>query len=545
MRFSHQDLTFLCFLILTGAIVGYILDPPPTATFTKKDLLRALKNKSQQQITTTTTATNGNGKKKILLGLNTNLDAIVNDGPSFLKQLNGVDEYVKPVDGSIIGSPQDLASIFTHHFTTSSAGERTIKNETLWKEIESALEQDAYSQISLGGNAALMAEALAKCKSSQLEQISLVGMTGTKIAGRLSSKINVIPGQKTTLIFNGGQDRFHADVDQVHLILEYSSSPSSSGSKWGGKKPDRSNRFIVSSDSSNGVLAALDSMIATTHANTFDIIVLAGIHMMDGITNSVREERLRSVTRYVSSVVPLTSRVHFELGSVGDKDFARQMIHTLVLEGCTDSLGLNEQEFVSVLDSIDAFGSNSTSSSSTTKSSSMSLNKDTRTALLASIPPVIKVQAGITKLFDTILAKQQTTYTCQHVLSRVHFHSFGYHLIVQRKSSSNGNNKSPPAANWPNPEQAVAAGSIIATERACSKSIENLHGAELNLNVSGVKYSTGTEDKTAQVTVDNPVIMWIVNDLSFYLTPVLACVHPKQTVGLGDYISATALASQL
>lgn len=47
--------------------------------------------------------------------------------------------------------------------------------------------------------------------------------------------------------------------------------------------------------------------------------------------------------------------------------------------------------------------------------------------------------------------------------------------------------------------------------------------------------------KTETRFVFSPLASWMRNDVVFIYTPVLVCKYPRQTVGVSDAISATAL----
>lgn len=172
-----------------------------------------------------------------------------------------------------------------------------------------------------------------------------------------------------------------------------------------------------------------------------------------------------------------------------------------------DSIGLNEQEFATLSRVLDV---------------QASLNKDEVDRLSSALPPVAAVQKIAVGIFRECPS-----------LSRIHFHSFSYHLLILKQSSD--------SAVWNHPEQAVAAGSVVATERACAGKVGNLHGNQLNLNVNSVKTAEGETLEVNPASPGSTVLRFRRENLDFYFAPVLSCVSPKQTVGLGDYISAVAL----
>lgn len=74
-----------------------------------------------------------------------------------------------------------------------------------------------------------------------------------------------------------------------------------------------------------------------------------------------------------------------------------------------------------------------------------------------------------------------------------------------------------------------------------------LHGNDLSLlapmRVAGLTLYAGTAE--TELSAASPVLRWAGERGSrFVMAPVLVCQKPRSTVGLGDAISASALAAQ-
>ena len=153
-----------------------------------------------------------------------------------------------------------------------------------------------------------------------------------------------------------------------------------------------------------------------------------------------------------------------------------------------------------------------------------------------------------------VLAKYPT-------LSRVHFHSLGFHLLVERHPSAAAVDAGTGLRTWGSATAAAAAASITATHKACEATEPELHGNDLDLLLptrvdvadpaaAAADNADATPDTVRVLTVEEPVLRWQwpvdtsanADTLKFVLAPVLVCKEPKQTVGLGDAISATGLA---
>ena len=124
-------------------------------------------------------------------------------------------------------------------------------------------------------------------------------------------------------------------------------------------------------------------------------------------------------------------------------------------------------------------------------------------------------------------------------VSRLHFHSLGYHVVALRS----------PDSVWAENDAiaSVARGSIRATMQACDVSSEReLHGDDLDLP-QGLAINVGSHNipNRLEITREESVLRYDINGVTFFYAPVLVCKEPKVTVGLGDAISASALSAHL
>lgn len=482
---------FFLFTIISSYVFGMYLNPP--IPFTKKDILRSI-----DQIAASSASSPGD--KQVIIGFNTNLDAVVNNGASFVSSFVGkpiMDKIPSVTSNEIdIAQREDLAHVFAHHLKTSSAGERSIVSDGLWTDLLRYLEQnEELAEIKVGGNAALMAEAMAR--SGDNIKVSLLGVSGPKVLGRLHSNVISVTGTPKVTILN---EYFNTRVDEVHLILEYAAN-----TRFGPFTSQRANRFIVSRDFTNGVLGAAELLNSTANAAA-DLVVLSGIHLMESLLPSLqaKEERIRQVNLLVASAVHPETKIHLEFASTSDAMFTKAIVQQIKYE----SMGMNEEEFYAICHSL-------------------GLCVEANDAVLLSkthTPNVKRLQQVIQEMFRVM-----------PTLNRLHYHSYSYHLIVQRRQAGE---------RWPNAKQAVAAGSLKATLRACLVSqVADLHGNQLLLSVSAFKTASG---EVKEFTKQDPVVHFETEgELDFYIVPVVACAVPKQTVGLGDNISAQALTKQL
>jgi ADP-dependent glucokinase len=118
--------------------------------------------------------------------------------------------------------------------------------------------------------------------------------------------------------------------DEVHLILEYPR-----GAQWGHLTAPRANRFIAVHDETNSQLLALEEFHAAMEPFEPDLIILAGLHLLEGQPDQVRRERVGAVRRAVEETDPEVD-VHFELASISDEDLL--LLVTTQLISHVDSL---------------------------------------------------------------------------------------------------------------------------------------------------------------------------------------------------------------
>ena len=232
--------------------------------------------------------------------------------------------------------------------------------------------------------------------------------------------------------------------------------------------------------------------------------------MVDRYCNSYRfrNERIQDVERSLDAI-PESVPVHFEMASMGDLRLLKRLAQGLLPRA--DSIGLNEQELATL---YTVLGGKYSSDIQESK-------------LVSTVPDPATVARVIEYVVDRVkpLGKRR-------VLSRVHFHCFGYHIVAESAQAKE--------RGFKHALEGTIAGSVKATERACDKT--NFEDDELELHLKDFVLPTGDSVK---LTVEKPYVSWESKLLTFTLAPVLACAKPVQTVGLGDSISASALAYQI
>lgn len=287
--------------------------------------------------------------------------------------------------------------------------------------------------------------------------------------------------------------------DEVHMILEYPK-----GERWGPVQSSCANRVIYSHDVSNSKLVALESFEKTLKTFRPDLIVLSGAHLLDGQPEAIWRSRLQDIAALLDSI-PHSTPVHWELATVGNLQYFYHLADTLFPR--IDSLGLNEQELVSVAKAANA---------------SFDFSK---------IPSKPGIET-VSDILHWLIQKYGAEGRKSSRLTRVHFHSLTFHILAALKQGP-----------WGNSRVALLAGTRVAGLQACD--VQHFKPAKFELQIP-LEFSLSQMDPVLSQTeihfsdVDSPVA-WSREGVGYFLSPVLVCKQPLRTVGLGDAISAFGL----
>ncbi|XDV53507.1 hypothetical protein PO909_021989 [Leuciscus waleckii] len=416
---------------------------------------------------------------RVAVGVNACVDVVVS-GVGLLQAL-----ALEPGPGrdhEVLHSKEDLKEAFIHYMGKGAAAERFFSDKEVFQRIARAAAEYPGAQLYVGGNAALIGQKLAS--NPQLE-VLLCGPVGPKLHDMLDEQI-VVPPESLQ------------EADEFHLILEYKS-----GEQWGSSKAPQANRFILSHDVSNGEMSTLETFVASLEEFQPDLVVLSGLHMMEGMGRDLWEERLKEAVVAISDVgneVP----IHLELASMTDRDYMNRILQEQVLP-IVNSIGLNEQELLFLTQSGGG--------------------PHADLASWDGIPDVGRVSDILLWIFEQ---HGRADPESEADLTRIHFHTLAYHILATVEG------------HWGNQEAAVASGARVASSQACGLQTVDISKVILKAPLSF--YSSFSEPRES-LTVDptRPVTVWRRGNVSFHLTPVLVCKQPLRTVGLGDAISAEGL----
>ncbi|RDD45185.1 ADP-dependent glucokinase [Trichoplax sp. H2] len=382
-------------------------------------------------------------------------------------------------DHLLLRNINDVQDCFARSMKSCSAAERTMESRTLYQEIVASAEKIKLARHRIGGNAALLGETIANLLPNA--SILLVGPVGPRLKSLLNPRIKV---------------PVVAEQDEVHLILEYERDE-----KWGDIKASCANRFIMSNDIANSDLQAIETFAKNLKEFQPNVVVISGLHLME---NKPKEFRMRKLKAMIEILGTLPSQIpiHLELASMADIDFVRDVVNTLLPH--INSLGLNEQELHAV---------------------SRALNGPHTKEDWTGTPEIALVGDILYWLLHKFSQLEDSK------LSRIHFHSLTYHIVSQL------------AGSWNNSLTATGAAARLAGLRACNRPEIVPQEVELQLPSAFIVSLTNSTLRRSAIIYDprKPVSKWSRGSIDMFLSPVLVCKKPRETVGLGDAISGTGL----
>uniref|UniRef100_A0A672QJY1 ADP-dependent glucokinase-like n=1 Tax=Sinocyclocheilus grahami TaxID=75366 RepID=A0A672QJY1_SINGR len=398
---------------------------------------------------------------RVAVGVNACVDVVVS-GVGLLQAL-----ALEPGSGrdhEMLHNKEDLKEAFVHYMGKGAAAERFFSDKEVFQRIARAAAEYPGAQLYVGGNAALIGQKLA---SNPELVVLLCGPVGPKLHDMLDEQI-VVPPESLQ------------ETDEFHLILEYMS-----GEQWGSSRAPQANRFILSHDVSNGEMSTLETFVASLEEFQPDLVVLSGLHMMEGMGRDLWEERLKEVRDQNRSF---------------NRDILRFQVMPIV-----NSIGLNEQELLFLAQSGGGPHADLTS--------------------WDGIPDVGRVSDILLWVLEQ---HGRADPESEADLTRIHFHTLAYHILATVDG------------HWGNQVAAVAAGARVASSQACGLQAVDITKVVLK---APLNFHSSFSEPRESLAVDptRPVTMWRRGNVSFHLTPVLVCKQPLRTVGLGDAISAEGL----
>ncbi|KAM9377462.1 ADP-dependent glucokinase [Pholidichthys leucotaenia] len=416
---------------------------------------------------------------RVAVGVNACVDVVVS-GVGLLQAL-AVDPGAGQ-DHEVLHSKEDLKEAFIHFMGRGAAAERFFSDKEAFQRIARAAAEYPSAKLYVGGNAALIAQKLATYPDLM---VLLCGPVGPKLHEMLDEQIVVPVGSLQ-------------ETDEFHLILEYKA-----GEQWGSTQAPQANRFIFSHDVSNGAMRSLETFIASLEEFQPDLVVLSGLHMMEGQGRQLWEERLKEAVLAISDIrkdIP----IHLELASMTDKDYMNSIMQEQFMP-IVSSIGLNEQELLFL--------------------SQAGRGPHAELDTWKGIPDVGRVSDILLWILEQYGRSDPSS---EADLTRIHFHTLAYHILATVDGY------------WGNQVAAVMAGAQVAGSQACGLRSIDVSKVELK---APLEFHSSHVEPREQLTLNpvEPVTVWRRRNVTFHFSPVLVCKKPLRTVGLGDAISAQGI----
>ncbi|XP_041794213.1 ADP-dependent glucokinase isoform X2 [Chelmon rostratus] len=415
---------------------------------------------------------------KVAVGVNACVDVVVS-GVGLLQAL-AVDPGTG-LDHEVLHSKEDLKEAFIHYMGRGAAAERFFSDKEVFQRIARAAAEYPGAKLYVGGNAALIGQKLATYPDLM---VLLCGPVGPKLHEMLDEQI-VVPPESLQ------------ETDEFHLILEYKA-----GERWGSTQAPQANRFIFSHDVSNGEMSSLETFVASLDEFQPDLVVLSGLHMMEGQGRELWEERLKEAVSAISDIhkdIP----IHLELASMTDKDYMNSIMQEVM--PIVSSIGLNEQELLFLSQAGDG--------------------PHADLAAWKGIPDMGRVSDILLWILEQ---HGRSDPASEADLTRIHFHTLAYHVLATVDGY------------WGNQAAAVMAGARVASSQSCGLQAVDVSKVELKAPLEFHSSHSEPREKLS-LNPTEPVTVWHRGNVTFHLTPVLVCKQPLRTVGLGDAISAEGL----
>ncbi|XP_036701100.1 ADP-dependent glucokinase isoform X4 [Balaenoptera musculus] len=240
--------------------------------------------------------------RRVAVGVNACVDVVLS-GVKLLQALG-----LNPGNGkdhTELHSRNDLEEAFVHFMGKGAAAERFFSDKETFHNIAQIASEFPGAQHYVGGNAALIGQ---KFAANADLKVLLCGPVGPKLHELLDDNVFVPPESLQ-------------EVDEFHLILEYQA-----GEEWGQLKAPHANRFIFSHDLSNGAMNMLEVFVSSLEEFQPDLVVLSGLHMMEGQSKEFQRKRLLEVMTSISDI-PTGIPVHLELASMTNRELMSSIVH--------------------------------------------------------------------------------------------------------------------------------------------------------------------------------------------------------------------------
>lgn len=270
-----------------------------------------------------------------------------------------------------------------------------------------------------------------------------------------------------------------------------------------------SSRFIASHDQFSGSSVVIEMFFKAIAQYRPDLVILAGVHLLEAQPEQVRLEKLRLIKRSLAQVNPLLP-IHLQLGSMGDPTYATEVLHRIV--PYVDSMSINEQE----LAFLTKVGNGPYTEQYPVRAGALHAYK------------VVEMLYWLLNTFGNDKSNPEAK-NYNYRLQRIHFHCLTYHIVVSR------------GTDWSNLAAGLAAGGRLAGRYTCNMAGDRTDLEMLEVRTANTVLLDKLVNKVYQFNPHNALASWMRNETIFIYTPILVCKFPQRTVGVDDATSSTAL----
>ncbi|HSQ41628.1 MAG TPA: ADP-dependent glucokinase/phosphofructokinase [Fibrobacteraceae bacterium] len=441
----------------------------------------------------------------VVSAFNANIDAVIKVKPDLLQRwisLAGVEASSLLLDGiRAIQSPVDVLRGFVQCFKNGTAMEWLVQEESAFQWMR---EHVGYDRLQMGGQGGIIANVLAVCGAKQV--FVHCASLPEQQAKLFLDLPNLLSAQPDAQAAPAAKIHREKDLPLIHWILEFDKGDVLELAGQSFTCP-KSNRFIATWDPENFRLAidpAFDLLIQKSSG--VETVLLAGYQMLshpllDGTSGTDRvDASMRIVGTWRKAHPGLC--VHFEFASTQDKTIRKYLLDHVA--PWADSIGLNEQELIDVLD--------------------VAGETEMAAKLRADLHGASLLHA-LEWLYRRVQAK------------RIQLHFFGMYLTLQAK-----NHPTAPATT----RNGMILAATIAAAKAGTGSIEkheNLmwaHGrAVSDVSLQELQAIAGELGAAGKTLLDTGIAS--MKDVDVIAVPTILIEKPITLVGMGDTISSLSL----
>jgi ADP-dependent phosphofructokinase/glucokinase len=286
----------------------------------------------------------------VLSVFNTNIDAVRRITPALFEELvDQADASPGGGDGPHeIATPADLIRGFVACFRDGIAKEWLITDEATYRWLDRHV---GYDRLQMGGQGGIIANVMATCRIQHV--LVHAASLPAQQSGLFVDRENLLSADSAGRLRPVRTIDRAEDTPLIHWILEFRKGDTI---QVGGEKVTcpKSNRFIATWDPLNFTLCLDQHFVAAVdaHERPLNYCMLSGYQMLTEhlSTGETSLDRIRASKQIVDRWRAQHDQliVHFEYASTQDEAVRGQLFQEM--SGWADSMGLNEQELIDVLE---------------------------------------------------------------------------------------------------------------------------------------------------------------------------------------------------